>query len=232
MALDLARIRGLCFDIDGTLSDTDDQLICRIAHRLRFFRGLMFGRTPEYIARRIVMGIESPGNFLLGIPDRLGVDDHLAYALSYVNRLGVHGRRRDTFWLIPGVDVALLALSAHFPMTVVSVRDESSTMDFLEQFGLAGLFCGIAIAQTCVHTKPYPDPILWAAEKMGISPSQCLMIGDTTIDMRAGRAAGAQTVGVLCGFGEEPELRRMKPDLILPSTALLPQVLLPQTSSR
>jgi phosphoglycolate phosphatase-like HAD superfamily hydrolase len=39
------------------------------------------------------------------------------------------------------------------------------------------------------------------------------------MDVRAGRAAGAQTVGVLCGFGEEKELRRAGADLILPSTA-------------
>ena len=43
------------------------------------------------------------------------------------------------------------------------------------------------------------------------------MIGDTTVDMRAGKAAGAQTVGVLCGFGEEPELRQLGADLILVS---------------
>jgi phosphoglycolate phosphatase len=51
------------------------------------------------------------------------------------------------------------------------------------------------------------------------------MIGDTTVDMRAGKSAGAQTVGVLCGFGEEEELLRMGADLILPSPRELLQVL-------
>jgi phosphoglycolate phosphatase-like HAD superfamily hydrolase len=41
------------------------------------------------------------------------------------------------------------------------------------------------------------------------------MIGDTTVDILAGKAAGAQTVGVLCGFGEEAELRRAGADLIV-----------------
>jgi phosphoglycolate phosphatase len=59
---------------------------------------------------------------------------------------------------------------------------------------------------------------------MGVRPEECLMIGDTTVDMRAGKAAGAQTVGVLCGFGEEEELRRLGADLILKSTADLPAV--------
>ncbi len=76
------------------------------------------------------------------------------------------------------------------------------------------------------HTKPYPDPILLAAKKMGVAPEACLMIGDTTVDVRAGKAAGSQTVSVLCGFGEEDELRRRNPDLVLPSTADLADTLL------
>jgi len=52
------------------------------------------------------------------------------------------------------------------------------------------------------------------------------MIGDTTVDVRAAKSAGAQTVGVLCGFGNEGELRRIGADLILPSTADVEKVLL------
>jgi phosphoglycolate phosphatase-like HAD superfamily hydrolase len=61
---------------------------------------------------------------------------------------------------------------------------------------------------------------------MSVAPESCLMIGDTTVDMRAGKSAGAQTVGVLCGFGEEEELKRTGADLILKSTAELMGVLL------
>ena len=62
---------------------------------------------------------------------------------------------------------------------------------------------------------------------MNVQPDECLMIGDTTVDIRAAKAAGAQSVGVLCGFGEEKELRQAGADLILESTALLADVLLP-----
>ena len=47
------------------------------------------------------------------------------------------------------------------------------------------------------------------------------MVGDTSVDIRAGKAAGAQTVGVLCGFGEESELRGQHADMILSMTAEL-----------
>jgi phosphoglycolate phosphatase len=52
------------------------------------------------------------------------------------------------------------------------------------------------------------------------------MIGDTTVDMLAGKAAGAQTVGVLCGFGTREELERNGADLVIDSTNLLAKILL------
>jgi phosphoglycolate phosphatase len=61
---------------------------------------------------------------------------------------------------------------------------------------------------------------------MGVPPDSCLMIGDTIVDIRAGRAAGAQTAGVLCGFGEHEELLRHGADLILASTVDLRGALL------
>jgi phosphoglycolate phosphatase-like HAD superfamily hydrolase len=109
---------------------------------------------------------------------------------------------------------------------VVSARDDKSTREFLEQFALTGYFQEIVTAITAEHTKPYPDPILYAAEKMGVDPENCLMIGDTTVDIRAGKAAGTQTVGVLCGFGERAELEHRETDLILDTTAELADVLL------
>jgi N-acetyl-D-muramate 6-phosphate phosphatase len=57
------------------------------------------------------------------------------------------------------------------------------------------------------------------------------MIGDTTIDIRTGVSAGAQTVGVLCGFGTENELRRTGANLILRTTSDLLAVLMPAEDS-
>src|SRR3990172_3523289 len=129
------------------------------------------------------------------------------------------------FLLVPGVDGMLRQLHGRYPMAVVSARDERSTLAFLEQFDLVKYFGAIMTSLSAEHTKPYPDPVLLAAQKMNVPPENCLMIGDTTVDIRAGRSAGAQTVGVLCGFGEEPELRRMGADEILKATPNLMDVL-------
>jgi N-acetyl-D-muramate 6-phosphate phosphatase len=216
MTLDIQRIKALCFDVDGTLSDTDDYYAEKI---VRFFPRFLF-RDPAHTARRLIMWVESPGNALLGFADRIGIDDEMVAVIDWLNR---HRKRPPKKYLIvPGVEEMFKEMQGRYPMSVVSARDENSTMRFLTQFDLCKYFEVIVTGLSAPHTKPYPDPILLAAEKMGVRPEECLMIGDTTVDMRAGKTAGAQTVGVLCGFGEEPELRQLGADLILKSTADLP----------
>jgi len=215
MPLDKTRIKALCFDVDGTLSDTDDLYAKKVS---KFMPRFLF-RDSDHAARFFVMWIEAPGNALLGLADTLHLDDEMVAVIDWLARHRRHSAKE--FLLISGVDEMLKQLHGRYPMSVVSARDEKGTMAFLERFGLVKYFDAVVTGLSARHTKPYPDPILLAAEKMGVSPEHCLMIGDTTVDIRAGKAAGAQTVGVLCGFGEEPELRKFGADVILEDTTKL-----------
>jgi N-acetyl-D-muramate 6-phosphate phosphatase len=216
MALDISRIKALCFDVDGTLSDTDDYYAQKI---VRFLPRWLF-RDPARTARRLVMWIESPGNALLGFADRVGIDDEMVAFIDWLNRHRKSPQKK--YLIVPGVEEMLKTMQGRYPMAVVSARDEKSTMRFLTQFDLYKYFDPIVTGLSAPHTKPYPDPILLAAQKMGVRSEECLMIGDTTVDIRAGKAAGAQAVGVLCGFGEEGELKQLGADLILKSTSDVP----------
>jgi N-acetyl-D-muramate 6-phosphate phosphatase len=219
MPLDISRVKALCFDADGTLSDTDDLYSSHISD---FLPSFLF-REPEQIARRLVMWAEAPGNALLGMTDTIGLDDEMALVINWIYRNRKWPDKQ--FLLVPGVDVLLSQLKGRYLMSVVSSRDEKGTLRFLERFDLVKYFDPVITGLSARRTKPYPDPILLAAQKMGVEPEECLMIGDTTVDIRAGKSAGAQTVGVLCGFGQEDELRRMGADLILPTTSELIHVL-------
>jgi HAD superfamily hydrolase (TIGR01549 family) len=219
MSLVVNRIKALCFDVDGTLSDTDDLYVQKVK---RFFPRFLF-KEPDHTARRFIMWIEAPGNALLGLADTLGVDNEMIAVINWLSRHRRHTQKN--FLLVPGVDEMLKQLYGRFPMAVVSARDEQSTMAFLEQYDLVKYFDAIVSGLSAEHTKPYPDPILLAAQKMNVAPPNCLMIGDTTVDIRAGKSAGAQTAGVLCGFGEESELIKMGADLILKDTAKLLEIL-------
>lgn len=221
MPLDLKRIQALCFDVDGTLSDTDDYMAAAVESWLKRVPLLPH---PDGTARRLVMWLESPGTFLMGLADRLSVDDELIGVISWLYRRAHRPGR--LLPCVPGVATMLRRLSGSYPMAVVSARDELSTVTFLRRSGLRPYFRSVVTALSAPRTKPFPDPILLAARELGVPPESCLMVGDTTVDIRAGRLAGAQTVGVLCGFGQEVELVRLGADLILPNTADLGRVLL------
>lgn len=219
MPLKVPEIKALCFDVDGTLSNTDDLYAQKVS---KFFPRLLF-KDPAHAARRFVMWIESPGNALLGLADWLHLDDEM---VAFINWLSRHRRLSSRkFLLVPGVDEMLKQLHGRYPMAIVSARDEMGTMRFLEKFDLVRYFDAIVTGLSAKYTKPYPDPVLLAAQKMNVPPENCLMIGDTTVDIRAGKSAGAQTLGVLCGFGEEAELRRFGADEIVEDTTKLLEIL-------
>jgi len=220
MPLNVPLIKALCFDVDGTLSDTDNLYAQKV---IRFFPKFLF-RDPEHAARRFVMWAEAPGNALLGLTDTIGLDDEIVAFIDWLSRHRKMSAKK--FLLIPGAAEMLARLKGKYPMAVVTARDEKGTLHFLEQFDLAKYFDVVVTGQSAEHTKPYPDPILFAAQKMNVKPEKCLMIGDTTVDIRAGKSAGAQTVGVLCGFGDELELLKMGANMILKNTSDLADVLL------
>jgi len=88
MSLDLSRIRALCFDVDGTLSDTDDQFVHSVEILLSPFKIFFHEKNPRPLARKIVMFTEAPGNLLIGIPDKLRIDEELAAIGDFLFRRG------------------------------------------------------------------------------------------------------------------------------------------------
>lgn len=220
---DIKRIKGLLFDVDGTLSDTDDHMVERISRFLSPAAWLFRNQDPRRFARRMVMASETPANFVYGLADSLGIDAPIARIYNRVSQKHKKESRMGAeFRIIDGVKEMLARFNGKYPMAVVSARDALTTERFLETFDLLPFFDVVVTSQTCKHTKPYPDPVIFAAEQLGLSAEDCVMIGDTIVDIRAGKIAGAQTIGVLCGFGTARELQRTGADLLLART---PQIL-------
>ena len=190
MALDAEKIQAIFFDIDGTLSDSDDQMIEQVEMALSAFRLLLNKDKRRTAARWLVMSIESPGNYLYSLGDRLNLDSLFIRILDWRNCNKRYKTKK--FWLMGGVDVMLKTLAAKLPLGVVSGRDECSCMAFINQYSFSKLFKVIVSSQTVRHTKPFPDPLFYAAKKLKISPENCLMVGDSSVDIRVARLAGMQ----------------------------------------
>jgi len=217
MPIDLARVKAICFDVDGTLSNTDDQFVQKLVRILTPAKFLFHQQDVHPVARRLIMFTEGPGNWVYHLADWMGWDDKIVAFGDRLYEMGI-GETGTPFLLVNGVREMLVTLRDHFPLSIISARGRKSTFRFLFQFELLPFFTAVATGQTCTHTKPYPEPIEWAAKKMDVPASSCLMVGDTVSDILAGKKAGAQTVGVLCGFGTENELRKAGADLIIENT--------------
>jgi len=230
--LDRARIRGLIFDVDGTLADTDDNMAYKIEGVLKPLHALLKPGQAHKFSRKFVHFSEGPMNWILNVADRLGVDSWLAYLLDWrakrdlrvPNKFKVHPQ-------IPGVTPMLEALASRYPMAVVTNRNDVTTRAFLDSHNLTRFFTVILASQSCTHTKPFADPLIAAAKAMNVPVEDCLMIGDTIVDVHAAIAARAQSLAVLCGFGTEKQLRKAGAQILLPSTSQLADFLLSEPSS-
>jgi phosphoglycolate phosphatase len=224
VALELTCIRALLFDLDGTLADTDDAYIAAVARLLHPVRFAFPGRDPTRFLRWGLMKTETPLNWLMTVPDQLHIDRPLA-ALTDALRRRRGAESPNKFLIMNGARPMLEQLAARYPLALVTSRDQHNVNAFLDQFELRAYFKVIVSALTTARIKPHPAPVLYAARQLGLSPANCVMIGDTTVDIQAGRRAGAQTIGVLCGFGERKELEQAGATLIIERTPLLTDVI-------
>lgn len=220
---DFSRVKALLFDIDGTLSDSDDRMVEVVSYKLGFLKRFISEENLQKFARWFVHFAERPGNWALELADRLSLDHLIAKYLDWqeIKR----NLPAEHFPIIPGIVPMLDELLQEYPFAIVTARNEITTRQFLSHNHLEAYFPLVISSQSCQRTKPFADPLLYAAEILAVPIENCLMIGDTVTDVRAAKAAGAQSLSVLCGFGQEKDLRRAGTGKILPTTSLLAEFL-------
>jgi phosphoglycolate phosphatase len=158
--------------------------------------------------------------------DRLGLDAPLSRLSDRLHAL--RGLTAPAGALgVAGVAELLAGLQPRYPLALVTTRGRTMATGLLAAAGLASYFRVLATRDDTVYMKPNPAPVRYAAHALGVAPERCLMVGDTTVDILAGRRAGTQTCGVLCGFGERGELERAGATLVLEDTARLGELLVP-----
>ena len=73
--------------------------------------------------------------------------------------------------------------------------------------------------------KPAPEALIMCAQQLALQPANCVYVGDTTTDMKSGKAAGMHTIGVLTGFDDYDALNKEQPDAIIDSIRNLSDVI-------
>lgn len=197
------QFRCLLFDLDGTLVDSRADIANSVNLTLT-----EMGRT--------VLPAETVHNFI-GEGVRLlleralratQVNDPLANEIEIaweIYQRVYRAHMLDQTRLYPGVAEALEDLRA-WPKAVVTNKPYEFTADLLEGIGLLKHFDVVLGGNSLPERKPSPLMLLEAARRCEAVPAECLMIGDSWVDIEAGRSAGMQTVGYVGGFRGRTEL--------------------------
>lgn len=108
-----------------------------------------------------------------------------------------------------------------FKVGCVTNKAEAFTVPLLKDMGIHDRFDLVVSGDTTPKKKPDPMPLLYAAEKLGVAPADCLMVGDSMHDVQAARNAGFQVVCVPYGYNHGHDIREASPDAVIESLAAL-----------
>ena len=191
----LPGVRAVLFDLDGTLIDSAPDLGAA-ADEMRLRRGLTSKPMDEY---RPHVGSGARGMLQVAF----GMDaSHLEYE-QYKEEFFLHyeeclTRRTRPFGGVDQLVAALLQRGLRWG--VVTNKAHRFTAPITRSMALFDTAATVISGDTTPHAKPHPEPLLEAARRMCISPSQCLYVGDDERDIRAGRSAGMRTVAAGYGY--------------------------------
>lgn len=208
------RVEAIILDLDGTV--VDSKRAYSYAAKTAFS---VFGKHPFGV--RTV--IEIPRRFEQGIPmdDLMPGIDVTRFREIYLN--AYYEATASKTKPFPYIANTLRMLAEKWKLGLTTRRNipEKEIVEQLEKFSLAKYFQVIVTAFDTVSPKPSPEALIKCSKVLNVSTHDCAVVGDSVVDIRAGKLAGAKTVGVLSGIFSLAELKNEDPDLILESVRKL-----------
>ncbi len=188
-------IKAVLFDFDGTLADTAPDL-GHALNRQRIARGL-----PELPIAQIRPQASAGSRGLLGLGFNIkpGDSDYESMRDEFLN---FYTQRlcHDTC-LFPGVDELLDQLKMmNLPWGIVTNKPARFAHPLIQMLGLAQQVACVICGDEIANTKPHPEPLLTASNKMAISPANCIYLGDDIRDVQASLAANMQPIVARYGY--------------------------------
>lgn len=199
-------IKGLIFDLDGTLVDTAPDL-ARAINQVRENKNL--GPISSDELRPHVSG-GSPAMLKMALGLEAFHSDYDKTRAEFIK----HYKKQtsDASKPFPGIDELILKLqSLKMPWGIVTNKPENLTHLLLKGWRFKDWLPSIVIGgDSLAEKKPHPMPVYSAVAALGFTPAECFMIGDSIVDMVAGKEAGCKTVlaeyGYPAGLSKEEEL--------------------------
>lgn len=209
------NIKSIMFDLDGTLIDSVP-FYYRVMDSILKIVGLP--PAPKSVVAEFMSG--NWGAWEKIIPEEMKdrKEDLIQQCLTVGRRLS-RNMFRDEVKPFEGVRELFSFLSDRNILiglvTSTEKRNIEKKLVPLAQGGMRDYVDVVITIEDAPQMKPAPDPLLECARRLAVPPVQCMYVGDSRVDIRAGTAAGMMTIGVLTGLDDHEALKRENPTLIL-----------------
>ena len=212
----MQTFQAYLFDLDGTLVDTAPDLMHALNQTLadRGYPQADLQLTRLWVGHgakvMIQQALQHMGKSVL-------TEDHLEemyqlFLRHYQERISVDSKP------YPGVISTLEVLRERTPrLGVVSNKRQDLTIQVLQELDLYQYFNIVVGGDTLQVSKPEPQPILYACNKLVARPTETLFVGDSKTDVDAARAAGCPVVCMRDGYNHNTPADQLGADRVLDS---------------
>lgn len=245
----LHNIRGVAFDLDGTLVDSAPGLTAAVDNALYALELPMageervvtwIGNGADILIQRALTWARQERAALRAAQGKPSVDhddipqaEQQAILRKLLDRYYGEVAEEGSF-LFPAVADTLGALHAKgLPLALVTNKPTPFVAPILASLDIAKYFTVVIGGDDVKNKKPHPEPLLLVAEKLGLAPAELLFVGDSRNDIQAAKAAGCSSIGLTYGYNYGEPISLSEPDYIFDQfNELLPAFGLPYSETQ
>lgn len=182
--------KAIIFDFDGVLVDSE---LVNIEAGSKTFKDRGMPLTNE--ERLYIIGRSSADYVPHFLTARSIIDPDIHHSIIEELRINYYAMWEDTVTLTPGVGKTLSSLKARGKKLAISTTNLRSTIDrFFRVFGFADAFDVVVTGEDVRRRKPDPEVYTLTIQKLGIAPSEGIVVEDTAVGIAAGKAAGLRCI--------------------------------------
>ncbi len=191
---DLKNIKGIIFDLDGTLLDTLEDLTDAVNHVMRQFS--LETKTIDQVRSYV-------GNGVVNLMEQCvpGADTHAQFSEILYAFMDYYEKNCD-HKTKPYDGILALIEKLHSEgrqLGIVSNKFDRAVKELNRQYFHSWIDFAVGVTDAH-HRKPAPDMVYACIEQMHLKPEEVVFIGDSEVDLKTAQNAGIKCISVLWGF--------------------------------